>query len=148
MKAVRSSAHARGSHTKVLAPAVPATGMKPRDLLKTSWRSLDEEWMTDGLSRQVIHGEKATLSRLTLKAGADIARHDHMNEEYCWVLSGALEYRMDDETIVVRAGEIIVVPSKMPHAIVALEDTACVDFFAPVREDWLKGEDGYLRKPH
>jgi len=29
-----------------------------------------------------------------------------------------------------------------------VEDTACIDFFAPVREDWLKGEDRYLRKPH
>jgi len=80
--------------------------------------------------------------------GSGIARHYHMNEEYSWVLSGALEYRLDDRTVVVRAGEIFVVPSNVPHAIVALEDSTCVDFFAPVREDWLKGEDQYLRKLH
>jgi quercetin dioxygenase-like cupin family protein len=129
--------------TSDLRPTVQAPG-----LVKTSWQSLEEEWMTGELSRQVIHGKKATLARLTLKAGADVARHHHVNEEYAWVLSGTLEYRLDDRTVVVRAGEILVVPSNVPHAIVALEDTTCIDFFAPVREDWLKGEDQYLRNLH
>jgi len=126
----------------------PATGTQQPDIVKTSWQSLKEERLTDQLSRQVLFGEKATLARLTLRSGAGIARHYHMNEEYSWVLSGALEYRLDDRTVVVRAGEILVVPSNVPHAIVALEDSTCVDFFAPVREDWLKGEDQYLRKLH
>ena len=125
----------------------PATGTQP-GIVKTSWQNLKEERLTDQLSRQVIFGEKATLARLTLRSGAGVARHYHMNEEYSWVLSGALEYRLDDRTVVVRAGEILVVPSNVPHAIVALEDSTCVDFFAPVREDWLKGEDQYLRKLH
>lgn len=126
----------------------PATGRQQPGIVKTSWQGLKEERLTDELSRQVIFGEKATLARLTLKAGAGIARHYHMNEEYSWVLSGALEYRLDDRTVAVGAGEIIVVPSNVPHAIVAVEDSTCVDFFAPVREDWLKGEDQYLRKLH
>jgi quercetin dioxygenase-like cupin family protein len=112
----------------------------------TSWQGLKEERLTDASTRQVIHGDKATLARLTLKAGAGVARHHHANEEYCWVLSGALEYELDDRTVAVRAGEILLVPPNVPHAIVALEDSTCVDFFAPVREDWLKGEDQYLRK--
>ena len=126
----------------------PATGRNRPDILRTSWQSLKEERLTDELSRQVIHGEKATLARLTLKAGAGVARHYHANEEYCWVLSGALEYELDDRTVAVRAGEILLVPPNVPHAIFALEDSTCVDFFAPVREDWLRGEDQYLRKLH
>ena len=92
---------------------------KQPDIVKTSWRSLKKEWLTDELSRQVIHGKKATL-----------------------------EYGLDDRTVVVRAGEIVVVPSSVPHAIVAPENSICVFFFAPVRQDWLKGEDQYLRNPH
>jgi signal transduction histidine kinase/quercetin dioxygenase-like cupin family protein len=126
----------------------PSTGSQQPGVVKTSWQSLKEERLTDALSRQVIYGDKATLARLTLKAGAGIARHYHLNEEYCWVFAGALEYKLDERTIVVGAGEIIVVPSNVPHAIVALEDSTCIDFFAPVREDWLKGEDQYLRKLH
>jgi len=126
---------------------MPAPRKQP-DTVKTSWRNLQEERLTDELSRQVIHGEQATLARLTLKAGGGISRHFHVNEEYAWVLSGALEYRLDERTVVVRAGEIVVVPANVPHAIVAPEDAVCVYFFAPVREDWIKGEDQYLRNPH
>lgn len=126
----------------------PATGGKQPDVRVTSWHDLKDERLTDRLSRQVLHGDKATLARLTLKAGAGIARHYHVNEEYAWVLSGALEYRFDDRTVVVDAGEIIRVPANVPHSIDAHEDSTCVYFFAPVRDDWLKGEDQYLRKLH
>lgn len=126
----------------------PVIGSKQPEILKTSWQSLKEERLAEGLSRQVMHGEKATLSRLTARAGAGAARHYHVNEEFSWVLSGALQYNFDDRTVVVRAGEVIVVPSNVPHAVVALEDSVFVDFFAPLREDWIKGEDQYLRKLH
>jgi quercetin dioxygenase-like cupin family protein len=72
---------------------MPAPRKQP-DIVKTTWRNLQEERLTNELSRQVVHGEKATLARLTLKAGAGISRHYHVNEEYAWVLSGALEYSL------------------------------------------------------
>jgi quercetin dioxygenase-like cupin family protein len=150
MRAVRSNA-AKGMkdvHPAVHASAMTATVGKLPDVVKTSWETLKTEWVTDELSRQVIHGEKATVTRLTFKVDSKIERHHHVSEEYCWILSGALEYKLDDRTIVVRAGEIIVVPSDAPHAIVALEDTTCIYIFAPMREDWLKGEDQYLRARH
>lgn len=125
-----------------------AAGRQHADIVKTSWHSLTQERLTDAVSRQVIHGDKATLARLTLKAGGGVARHYHANEEYAWVVSGALEYRLDDRTVLVRAGEVIVVPSNVPHAIAAPEESICMYFFAPVREDWLKGEDQYLRRLH
>jgi quercetin dioxygenase-like cupin family protein len=147
MTAVRSSSITarKDVHPTVRSPAGPASDKTQPDILVASWQGLKDERLTDQLSRQVIHGEKATLARLTLKAGASVARHYHANEEYCWVLSGALEYQFNDRTVVVRAGEIILVQPDVPHAIVGLEDSTCVDFFAPVREDWLKGEDQYLR---
>lgn len=150
MTVVKSSSIAadKDVHPVAEPPAGTATSKKEPEIFMTSWQGLKDERLTDQLSRQVIHGDKATLARLTLKAGAGIARHYHVNEEYAWVLSGALEYRLDDRTVVVRAGEIIVVPANVPHSIDAHEDSTCVYFFAPVREDWLKGEDQYLRMLH
>jgi len=40
----------------------------------------------------------------------------------------------------------LVIPSNMEHSAVALEDTLDLDIFSPVREDWLTGQDHYLRK--
>ena len=44
-----------------------------------------------------------------------------------------------------RAGEVLLIPSNVPHMAVALEDTLDVDVFSPPREDWLAGTDAYLR---
>lgn len=126
----------------------PATGRRRPEILKTSWQSLKEEQLTDDLSRKFVSGEKATLARMAARTGAGAARHYHASEEHCWVLTGCLEYTLDDRVFAVRAGEIIVIPANVPHAVVALEESTFVEFFAPRREDWLKGEDQYLKKLH
>ena len=33
----------------------------------------------------------------------------------------------------------------MPHKVTVVEDAVVYDVFAPVREDWLRGDDAYLR---
>src|SRR5207248_1231656 len=48
--------------------------------------------------------------------------------------------------LTVRAGEVIVIPSLLPHRALALEDTLDVDVFCPPRQDWLAGTDAYLRR--
>jgi quercetin dioxygenase-like cupin family protein len=63
-----------------------------------------------------------------------------------WISSGAIKYIFDDQEFVVNAGEVVVIPPNVPHSIVVLEDSQFIEFFAPVREDWLRGEDQYLRK--
>ena len=52
----------------------------------------------------------------------------------------------DEQELVVRAGEVIVIPSNLPHRALALEDTLDVDVFSPPRQDWLAGTDSYLRR--
>ncbi len=42
---------------------------------------------------------------------------------------------------------MIEIVSTEPHRVVALEDSVAMDVFAPVREDWLRGDDAYLRNP-
>jgi quercetin dioxygenase-like cupin family protein len=47
---------------------------------------------------------------------------------------------------VVGAGESLVIPPHVPHGVVALEDTVVTDVFTPRREDWISGDDAYLRR--
>ena len=107
---------------------------------------MEIEQLNDKLSRQMISGENATISQLLLKKGATVPRHSHMNEQYSWIISGALKFVFDDREILVGAGEILLIPANMAHSAVALEDTVDVDIFAPRREDWIRKEDSYLRK--
>jgi quercetin dioxygenase-like cupin family protein len=115
-------------------------------LEKSSWKTLEVEKMNDKLSRQMISGENATVSQLLLKKGAVVPRHSHMNEQYSWIISGALKFIFDDREILVGADDILVIPPNVAHSAVALEDTVDVDIFAPRREDWIRKDDSYLRK--
>jgi quercetin dioxygenase-like cupin family protein len=115
-------------------------------LEKTSWKTLEVEQLNDKLTRQMISGENATLSQLVVKKGGTVPRHSHVNEQYSWIISGALKFIFDDREIVVSAGEILLIPANVAHGAVALEDTVDVDIFAPRREDWIRKDDSYLRK--
>jgi quercetin dioxygenase-like cupin family protein len=115
-------------------------------LEKASWKTTEIEKMNDKLSRQMISGENATISQLLLKKGASVPRHSHVNEQYSWIISGALKFVFDDREILVGEGEVLVIPANVAHSAVALEDTLDVDIFAPRREDWIRKEDSYLRK--
>jgi quercetin dioxygenase-like cupin family protein len=115
-------------------------------LEKSSWKTMEVEKLNDKLSRQMISGENATISQLLLKKGATVPRHSHMNEQYSWILSGALKFVFDDREILVGEGEILLIPANVAHSAVALEDTVDVDIFAPRREDWIRKDDSYLRK--
>src|SRR5258708_5104190 len=67
------------------------------------------------------------------------------NEQITYVLEGALEFEIDGKTIVVGKGQAMVIPSNMPHGAKALEDTDDLDVFTPPRQDWIDGDDAYLR---
>ncbi len=98
------------------------------------------------VDRQFVFGEKGMLARLLLRAGASVPLHSHANEQITYILEGALKFTLPEGEIVVRAGEILVIPADVPHSAEALEDTIDLDLFCPPRADWINGTDAYLRK--
>jgi unsaturated pyranuronate lyase len=115
-------------------------------LAKSSWKAVEVEQLSEKLTRQMISGENATISQLVLKKGATVPRHAHINEQYSWILSGALKFVFDDREILLGEGEVLLIPANVAHSAVALEDTVDVDIFAPRRDDWIRKDDSYLRK--
>jgi quercetin dioxygenase-like cupin family protein len=115
-------------------------------LEKVSWKTMEIEHLNEKLTRQMISGENATISQLVLKKGATVPRHSHVNEQYSWIISGALKFVFDDREILVGEGEVLLIPANVAHSAVALEDTVDVDIFAPRRDDWIRKDDSYLRK--
>lgn len=113
---------------------------------KVEWDGVKKEKMSDMISRQVVYGEKAMVARIFLKKGSIVPAHSHESEQLTWIMSGALEFSIGNGKIVVREGEMLKIPSMVEHAAVALEDTYDVDVFSPIRNDWLTGDDDYLRK--
>ncbi|HEX7089389.1 MAG TPA: cupin domain-containing protein [Longimicrobiales bacterium] len=113
------------------------------------WEALPRERVTDALERRVITGERVMIAHVYLKQGCIVPRHAHENEQITYILEGALRFWIgedEEEEIVVRAGEVLHIPSNVPHKAEALEDTLDVDVFSPPRRDWLTGTDDYLRR--
>jgi quercetin dioxygenase-like cupin family protein len=112
------------------------------------WEDLPKERLNELLDRRVITGERVMLAHVYLKQGCVVPRHAHENEQLTYILEGALRFWIgEDESqeVVVRAGEVLHIPSDVPHKAEALEDTLDVDVFSPPRQDWLSGTDNYLR---
>lgn len=111
------------------------------------WDDMEKERMTDLIHRRVISGQRAMVAQIFLQKGAVVPTHSHENEQVTYLLEGALRFWIgeDREELLLRAGEVLLIPSGVPHAAEAMEDCVDLDVFSPPRQDWLQGTDAYLR---
>src|SRR6476620_7283838 len=109
-----------------------------------TWDSVPLETMSDMISRKIITGDKAMVAQVLLKKGAVVPEHFHESEQITYILQGALKFELEGKEVVVGAGQVLRIPSNVPHRAVALEDTLDLDIFSPLRHDWLKKDDEYL----
>ncbi len=113
------------------------------------WEDMPKEKVTDLLDRRLITCDRMMLAHVYIKKGCVVPKHTHENEQLTYILEGALRFWLgedESEELVVRAGEVLHLPSMLPHKAEALEDTLDVDIFSPPREDWLQKTDHYLRR--
>jgi quercetin dioxygenase-like cupin family protein len=110
------------------------------------WSRIEEEELNPLFTRQVVHGANMTVARIRVRKSAVVPLHSHVNEQISMLESGALRFVLEGTERILRAGEILQIPPGVPHMVEALEDSVVVDLFAPVREDWIRGDDAYLRK--
>ena len=112
----------------------------------TRWKDVELEQLNPVIRRQMVVGDQIMVARVLLAKGAHVPLHSHHNEQVTYILDGALKFAIDGREIVVRAGEVLTIPSNMPHEAWAVEDTVDLDVFTPPRADWLSKNDDYLRK--
>jgi quercetin dioxygenase-like cupin family protein len=108
------------------------------------WDAIAPEQITDHISRRYITGDDLTVARFALTKGGVVPRHAHDNEQISCVISGRLEFRFDDRTVVVGPNEVMQIPGGEPHEVAVLEDCIVIDVFHPVRQDWLDRTDSYF----
>ena len=113
------------------------------------WDDMPKEALTEGIGRRLVSTERMMIAHVYLDEGAVVPRHEHENEQLTYILEGTLRFWLgEDESQVVdvRAGEVLQIPSWLPHRAEALEPTLDCDIFCPPRQDWLDGSDAYLRE--
>ncbi|MEJ2283606.1 MAG: cupin domain-containing protein [Desulfobacterales bacterium] len=122
--------------------------MTDKKVQRIKWEEMPKEKLNDRIDRRMITGEKVMLTHVYLKKGAVVPMHAHANEQITYILEGKIRFWIESEDadpITLGPGEVLTLPSNLPHSAEALEDTLDVDIFAPPREDWLNKDDDYLR---
>jgi quercetin dioxygenase-like cupin family protein len=112
------------------------------------WDDIPREALKPDLARRLISTDRMMLAQVFLEKGCVVPTHAHENEQLTYILEGVLRFWLgEDESVVVdvAAGEVLHIPSYLPHKAEALETTLDVDIFCPPRQDWLEGSDAYLR---
>lgn len=102
------------------------------------------EKLSDKISRQYIYASNSMLVKWIFKKGAEIPLHHHVNEQITWITKGKVLVISQQKEFIVKAGEVIVFPPHVPHAFYVLENCIDIDFFTPVREDWINQNTSYL----
>ena len=112
------------------------------------WTDIPEEQVKADLTRRLISGDRVMIASVELQRGCIVPKHAHVHEQISYVLDGHLRLTVGDDGGVsydVRAGDVVLLPSNVPHAAEAMADTRVLDVFSPPREDWLNRTDSYLR---
>jgi quercetin dioxygenase-like cupin family protein len=111
-----------------------------------AWEDVTLEQLSPTITRRMVTGEKVMTVIVELEKGAVVPSHSHESEQIAYVMEGAIRFTFEDgSTKDVTKGEVLVIPSNVVHAAEALEDSVDLDVFSPIREDWLSGDDAYLR---
>jgi len=121
------------------------SALAPVALQYIPWHTIPLEDLNPLLQRQFVVGQNIMLARVLLKKGCIVPEHSHANEQLTYIVEGRLKFWIDGKQITVHAGEVLCIPSNMPHKAEALEDTVDLDIFNPPRADWINKTDQYLR---
>lgn len=109
----------------------------PADARVSTWSELSADCPMPLLERRRVIGEQAMISHILLKKGCDVPLHKHENEQFSAVLSGKVRFVLGDpgtpqhREVIVGPGQILHLPSNLPHSAFAVEETVVLDIFSP-----------------
>ena len=93
----------------------------------------------EGVIRRVLaYSDDAMCVENTFETGAVGALHSHPHTQITYVVSGRYRFTVGEETYEVKAGDTLVKRDGIVHGCVCLEAGVMLDFFTPMREDFVK----------
>lgn len=102
-----------------------------------AWSELPAEEVYPGISRQVLQGERQTMVRYVYLPGSVFPVHSHPQEQVTLIILGEIEFVVDGETSILRAGQAAVIPANMPHGARVIGSTMVetINALSPRRDD-------------
>ena len=92
----------------------------------------------EGVERKVLaYTDEAMCVVHRFKKGAIGAIHSHPHTQITYVASGVFEFEIEGEKKIVKTGDAMLKQNSVLHGAVCIEDGILIDFFAPMREDFV-----------
>jgi quercetin dioxygenase-like cupin family protein len=116
---------------------------------KINWEDVPSEEVTPSMHRKIVSGEKLMIAKIKMKDGFLVPLHHHVHEQITQVVSGQMRFWFGvnkEEVMDLYPGDVVVIPSNLPHEALMIGDVEEIDTWAPPRQDWLDKTDDYLRK--
>jgi quercetin dioxygenase-like cupin family protein len=113
------------------------------------WDEVELETVNPHMQRRIVTGDRLTVARIYFKDGFLVPMHNHEQEQVTQVISGTMRFTIGDdrgETVDLGPGDVIVIPSNVPHEALCIGDVEEMDTWSPRRDDWLNKTDDYLRQ--
>lgn len=92
--------------------------------------------LVPGGRTKTFWGEQMLVSRVDFDPGVVVPEHRHPHEQFGVILSGELTLTVAGEPLLLRAGDMYLIPGNVPHSAKAgPEGFTAAEVFSPVRED-------------
>ena len=101
------------------------------------WTEMNPDYPMQLLERRRVVGEKAMLCEIRLRAGCVVPNHSHPNEQFAFLISGNMKFGLGAEgspeyrEVALQPGEVLHLPSNLPHSATAVVDSVVLDIFSP-----------------
>jgi quercetin dioxygenase-like cupin family protein len=87
--------------------------------------------------RPLAFGEKSNLCQFRLAKGKRLPSHNHPYEQTGTLVSGKLNFRIENTWFLAEPGDAWSIPENVEHEVEILEDSVVLETFSPVRPDYL-----------
>ena len=99
----------------------------------------EPEEVADGVQRRILaYGNDAMCVENTFKKGAVGAMHSHPHTQITYIVSGKFRFTIGAEVREVGPGDTLLKENGVVHGCLCLESGVMLDFFSPMREDFIK----------
>ncbi len=104
-----------------------------------NWSNIPVEQVSDGIERQMLVGHQMMICRFRFKPFLVTPEHDHPHEQMTIVERGQVRFFIEGKEQIAKAGDVLHFPPQCWHGATMMdEEVVLIDFFTPVREDFLK----------
>jgi unsaturated pyranuronate lyase len=110
-----------------------------------NWDEIPAERVNEKFVRKLAWDGGLMISWMECQQGCFVPPHSHHNEQLTFVVSGRWRFEIDGREVLVGPNEMVYIPPDTIHSAEALETLVAYGIFSPPRQDWIAGEDAYLR---